>query len=192
MNKSKQAVLRRNFRKTGTTTAAGANGGWSRQYFDVYLLLEAIAGTDGQKPKIHRMLFNVQCHQTTNETNPFIVQPVVVQTNGTWTASANLAIEGPETVLTSSIDDVFGSEVLADIFSHRSPISAATGGGQAVNRTLVIPQHVVDIINKEVETERLQNIFLGVVGTAAGSTDIEEFGFLVVEYTRTNKKVLLR
>jgi hypothetical protein len=57
---------------------------------------------------------------------------------------------------------------------------------------IVIPQHIVALLRKEVSSEKLQDLYLGLVGKATGSFDIFVNGSWVINYTEGTKGITIR
>jgi hypothetical protein len=121
----------------------------------------------------------------------------VVQTTGTWTDTVDINQYIIDKILDSCIDDVFGYQLLGDkSVSRRVPTNAATsatGLEFAVQRCVEIPGNLLQILNKESETERLQSLFFGVVGNAITASQVIHLKwFTEIHFVGVAKKIILR
>jgi hypothetical protein len=94
----------------------------------------------------------------------------------------------------AACDDVFGYTLIDDSRTSRrlrGPYDGASvkGGEFRIN----IPQHLVQLLNKETETERLQDLYLAIVGimnTAGDSVHID--AFWTIRFHEERKTVTVR
>lgn len=97
-----------------------------------------------------------------NET--FVIIPFIAQTAGTLTTTSGLANDQITEVIDGVCDDEFGLELL-----HNDFIMSRVGERdfdsdthhQVLSYSTKVPKRLLNLINKEQQTERLQNIYFG-------------------------------
>jgi hypothetical protein len=122
---------------------------------------ELLTGADGQKAKILAVNVTHRCYSEEN----FAIMPLIIQTAGTITDSVAIAQPTQDVGLDSAIDDVFGYQPLSKFLrtSRRVPTrdaQAAAGTEHALQFAYTIPGNILQILNKELETERLQDLYV--------------------------------
>jgi hypothetical protein len=118
----------------------------------------------------------------------------VVQTAGTWTDNPNNVSRIIAEMLDTDIDDVFGFQKLrGQMVSKRMRTDAGGSGAvQGMEFTLNIPSNLLLLLNKETETERLQNLYLGCVGLGDVGDVVGFRVFDEIEYTEQRKNITIR
>jgi hypothetical protein len=150
--------------------------------------LDSLGSDDGQTPKISKIRISVRVALATADT-PGIIFPVIVQTAGTWADTIDLAVSKTVTeLLADSINDVFGVQVFQGNVGRMLP-----DGSYGHEFTIEVPGNILQILNKEAETERLQNLHFGLVGLAQTSTDVMNIRMVAeYHYELVRKSVILR
>jgi hypothetical protein len=100
--------------------------------------------------------------------NYFSFLPIVVQTAGTFTSTVDLSAGQVQEHLNSAIDDDFGYQIIGKQSCSKEISDSATG--TYVQRRVVIPQNIIQLLNKEVGTERLQSLYFGIAGVQGATT----------------------
>lgn len=191
-NRNKNKIIKYTDFEFETLDCTSSASGGSEQAIALSALLETLQ-TGGHKAHVRRV--RVQIRHTADEY--FAAQLVVVQTAGTWSqvldGSTNV-----DTILDASIDDVFGSSLIGPYqLAKRAPVNDPTVSSQTmtfiIETTRELPQHLVQILNKEVSTERLQNLFIGSIFTVGqGASQINSTYFIEIDYTLDRKTIVLR
>lgn len=128
---------------------------------------------------------------------PFIgILPMVVQTAGNITDLVDATGDEVNSLLAAQIDDVFGSaklsgwqwsRVKAAVFDDPDVIYIAELVG-----TVSLPQQALQILSKEVSSERLQNLFLVAVHYGSAAMSIQLNSTIQMEFVETRKALVLR
>lgn len=192
MTKNKGQTQLVNWTNASDTVSVGANGGWSDTMLNLFTELETLSGADGLKPKVSMIRLHFRIYGTLNETDVFCAVPCIVQTNGTWTDTTNLTGRGVQTLLDSSVDDVFGYHAGTFHLSRKMPAVAATGHATGMEFSMTLPRHLLNILNKETETERLQALHVGVVGSGTANTTLQLHLYAELHYVLERVRTLLR
>jgi hypothetical protein len=151
---------------------------------DLSTIIEGLT-TDGQSVKISRIHVAIRAGCT----EVFSLQPVVVQTAGTVTDTVDQTTGNLDALLASAINDVFGSQVIGNwITSKAKPGSY----DEMVEIDFDIPSNVLGILNKETETERLQNLILALVGYGRSVQVTAIDVAYTIYYVLVRKSIILR
>jgi hypothetical protein len=157
---------------------------------DLHAMVETISGTDGVQIKVDSVTIGVRLDEDSDDS--FTVLPVVVQTAGNLTSQTDLASSKISELINSSCDDVFGYYALGNVRISRSHPTIGTNS-QKVETTVQLPQHLVNLLNKETETERLQSLIVALVGkTFQNNVNLEGQCWIVVEYHEFRKNIVIR
>jgi ribosomal protein S25 len=122
---------------------------------------------------------------------------LAVQTNGTVTDTVDRAEAVVDKILDAAIDDVFGYQLLSNFkLSKTMPIDSGystSTSNTMVEMSVILPPNLLGLINKEVETERLQNLYIVLVGSFnVNNQAINIFKSFEVDYTNVRKTITLR
>lgn len=194
MTKQQSRLYAAHLSDTVTMGAAGAGKAFADNLYNLHDQLEAILAADGQKAKCSRIV----AHFRVTSESVFSVAPIIVQTAGNFTDTVDLASGIVDVNLDSCIDDVFGYLLQGNILpvARRIPSSDSTAAsGQEMGREFAyqVPGHIIQLLNKEVETEKLQNLFLGLYGVAAGNNQLIYIEIdLLIEFIGTRKTIIIR
>jgi hypothetical protein len=175
------------------TIAPGANLGFYEEFQDLHSLAETIGGTDGKTIYVHAIELHIRVYSGDGDST-FVITPVVVQTAGNLVDTANLAARSVHELLNGACDDVLGYQVLGpSSVARKIPDDATNAYHWGVEITRQVPGNLLQILNKEVETERLQSLHVGLVGVPqTGTSNLLVEYFLLLHYTERRKKVQLR
>lgn len=178
---------------TITMGAAGGALAFLDLLVELHSQLESIAGEDGARAYAHgiRLLILMESE------NFFTAVPLAIQTIGTITDTVDLNNSVLDQDLNSAINDVFGYQTLGPMrASRRVPTldaTSASGKEHMVLLTVDIPGNLLLLLNKEVETERLQNLSICIWGIATENNQVITVkGFDWIRYTERRKAIVLR
>lgn len=160
-------------------------------------LVEDITPNDGEYAHITKMRVYLRLYSL-NLTSPYLACPVVVQTAGTFTDTVDQNLNPPTYYMSldGAISDEFGFQKLQEAKAS-GIINITDDGGnelhQTMNFILNIPQNVIRLLNKEANTERLQDVYLGLVGIAIASTASFAYNLIIeTEYVLKSKGITIR
>lgn len=177
---------------TNSTNYTVADRFGSSNLFNLHEIIEALESVDGKLA----VPLGARVHLRAYSRDPFWIVPVVVQTAGTWSDTFDINDPRIRKILDDSIDDVFGYKDLPGSIAKRVPTSdptVATGSLFGVQRTIEIPQNFINILRKEVETERLQDLLIGIVSYVHDpDKEINWDAFLEIDYYVRSKEIVLR
>jgi hypothetical protein len=182
---------------TVTMGAAGAGRAFVENIQHLYNLVEGISSADGLKTQVQSVRFTFRMYSESN----FSILPIVLQTAGNFTDTVDIDITtyiSTDRQIDQAVDDVFGFYPLSQFFktSRRVPTSdasAATGKEHSLQFSVDIPRHLIVQLNKETETERLQNLFLGFLGLAYSNDQVIIFTTIMeTRYVLIRKNIILR
>lgn len=189
---------KRNFQKLIDVSFASGGGGATKHYcenvIDLHSLIESILAADGQKAKALTIILALRAYSESS----FTLMPFVVQTAGTFTDTIALTSGIQDVNLALCIDDVFGFQNLAVVpkIARRVPSqdgSAAGGLEYAVECSIQIPGNLLQLLNKEVETERLQLMLFGISGVFKDDAQtIAVAIYASIDFIGIRKSVILR
>lgn len=190
-------------RKEALITPTASNRAFGHKLFDLSSLLELL-GSDGGKPVVKRIRIHFGI-QILDGNGVFItkltkIHPCIVQTNGTFTDTVDIDESNLRAVFDQCINDEFGYQKVGDSFSLNLQTYAddATNGYSShhkAQRTFVVPQNVIQLLNKEVSTERLQSLLFSIAGfhsTVDVNFGIRSQSFIEIEYIQKVKGITIR
>jgi len=176
--------------------------GFVENLANLHDLLETIRSEDGNQILASKIRISYRLYEPEEalvaQAQGYMVVPVAVQTAGTITDTVNLAIPSNiGTMLNTATDDVFGYQLLkkpADVSRTRAGPGNTGDSLFTVESSVEVPGNLLFILNKETETERLQNIFFCLVGSFAKSTDpgFRVDIFIEIYYQETRKTIQIR
>ena len=183
------------FLDTVTFGGSGAGHESVSNFQNLHTAIEGILAADGQKAKVASVSF----HQRMYSESVFHYLPLVVQTVGTITDTVDIAASDILDVnLDACINDVFGFQRLRNVtqVARRVPSEDASGAAgleYGVQTTVMIPGNIIQLLNKESETERLQNLFfVGYIGCTENNQVISIKTWIEISFTGVRKKIVLR
>jgi hypothetical protein len=166
--------------------------GFVDQIQDLHTLLETLTGGDGVAINVKAITFHYVAESSLN----FWIKPVAVQTAGAFADSINLAQREIGELIDAAVDDVFGYQELQGGGKWASPAPpAGTSGSQLyVSRFSVqIPGNLLHLLNKESETERLQTLYVGLVGLTEQNAQTITYNCVTeVRYSVARKPIVIR
>jgi hypothetical protein len=121
----------------------------------------------------------------------FTAQPILVQTAGTFTDTVDINDYNLDAVLDAAVNDVFGYQPLSQPKIGKL-VPAGDIALYGLYFTIQMPQHLIQIINKSVETERLQEFYIGLIGSASGTDSYSYDCYMEVEYVASRKTIINR
>lgn len=166
---------------------------WSEFLNDLHSIIGTLNGSvDGQELTIKKILIHFRIKADDIET----VLPVLVQTAGTWSDTQGIISGIDQEILDQSIDASFGYYPLSkNVKVLRQAPGDTTGIAEAhiSEFTCEVPQHIVQLLNKEAETTRDQTISYGLVGWD-GTTDLFLYVTSIVEidFVKVRKGITIR
>jgi hypothetical protein len=186
--------------KTHLTTPTGGLGqsmtsdkGFANNIINLHDLIEGIKSADGIQIRVQSITIDLRLYG--NDGDPaWVFQPLIVQTVGTWTDTVNLAQRVIDEILDQAIDDVFGYQPIGEPRTTRRvfPLGGNTTQ-QGSEIRIQVPMNIISLLNKETETERLQNLLFGIVGVMNGTTDVYTLYYTItVRYTEERKSITIR
>jgi hypothetical protein len=150
-------------------------------------VVEGIETGDG----IHIEVKNIRLMFRLNKSSHITAVPVVCQTAGNCLDQTDLAQRKIQDLLDQSIDDVFGFEMISPVRTSRSKPDASNYF--KIEVTIDLPQRYVQLLNKETETERLQDLYIAIVGIVQNTTgDLSIYMGADISYTETRKTITFR
>jgi hypothetical protein len=148
------------------SVAVGAN----KNAFEV---MESMTNTlenlssDGQQVKLKNLSYHVCIHgpfgAVTAIPPSFVIQPVVVQSSSGSVADAVSIAEGNiATIINNGVSDEFGFQKLGNLRTSKPKTGGAGGGSDVfhyIKTIFRIPGNIIALLNKQINTERLQDLF---------------------------------
>lgn len=177
------------------TFGAGGSGTlFVRQINNLHDVAEAITSGDGQKSKVAKFLSHLRCYSA----NIFGIGALIVQTAGTITDVVD--ITSPkilDSLLDGQIDDVFGYQIVTPFGMSRNvpgdDPTAAASLQYAREFTVQVPQNNIQLLNKEIETERLQNLFLVIYGYSTVNSQVINIQTInEIDFESIRKTIVIR
>jgi hypothetical protein len=153
--------------------------------------IEGLRSEDGTRCLVQAVEVDIQMRAVSYI--PYKIFPVLIQTAGTPADLIDQATGYLSVALDVATDDVFGFECIPNRKGFLSrPIPGGDDVVSGITAQFVLPIHAIQILNKEVETERLQNLWLGLVQVGGAPVEHILNAFLTYTYTETRKGLLLR
>jgi hypothetical protein len=169
-----------------TQITPGANLGFFEKCESLSGVMDTLAAAEGAKciaTKIRIVITSVSAEQHT-------CQPVVVQTAGNCVDTANLAVREIHSFVDAACDDDFGTLKIGNYHLSRPFAEDASYYYSIPQIQFELPQSLVRKLNSQVQTERLQNIYLGFVGTALTNVSITFTFVISVDYITAIKNII--
>lgn len=177
-----------------TFGAGGAAMFFVRKINDLYTIIESIISGDGQKLKISKILSHVRAKSA----DIFGIGAAIVQTAGTISDTVDIASPSIlDSLLDGVIDDVYGYQIVTPFGVSRSvpgdDPTANTTQHQAREFSVRIPGNIIQLLNKELETERLQNLYLVFYGTSTVNNQVVNIQTVnEIDFTGIRKTITIR
>jgi hypothetical protein len=152
---------------------------------------EALLTLDGQKPKVSR----ISCRLFAHSDYSFNVRAFLVQTAGTIIEDDAITQTEVSEIIDAMCDEPFGFRELGENqYTKRIPSNDSTssqGKENGLTRLIEIPQDIIQLVNKEIETVRLQDIQILLIGSStADSQVIDFFDSITIYYTSVAKGII--
>jgi hypothetical protein len=177
--------------KVTETATQTAQDGALEMSVNLHTLIEAIRNVDG----IHMNVRNITIHRRYYSVKQFCCVGIAVQTVGNLVDTVDIAQTVVDEIINQACDDVFGYQVLAPFMAaKRVPIDSDDSDFQfGIESTIRLPQNLLQILNKETESERLQDLFYAeVFRTEDITTVLQLYTWIAIEYVEQRRTVVLR
>lgn len=177
-----------------TAGASGADLVYVDSLMNLHTAMEGILAADGQKPKVQSVTLTIRAYSN----DLFGMCPIIVQTAGSFMDTVDLAGKIVDVNLDSVIDDVYGYQLLHQNVgtSRRLPTDDATASpsnGFGREFTVTLPQNAIQLLNKEIETERLQSLYFAVYGFLTENNQVITLSCnFHVKFKAIRKTIILR
>jgi hypothetical protein len=177
---------------TRKTIIPGGNLGFIENLVDLSSHMETLASEDAQKVIIKDITIWLRTHNLTNVC--YFIVPMIVQTAGTFTDTVDIADRIISTILAAAVDDECGYQLLGTprvakpIFGN----GAAAVPSWIIDTRIVIPKNIINLLNKQVSTERLQELLVGYYGAAITNNEIYVDGVMEISYLISDKGITIR
>jgi hypothetical protein len=189
MNKNKRNLKCHIDHTTDSIADPGANGGFTELVRNTALqnIIESIRSEDGIHMDVKTMTFNLRIYSE----EPFLVVPVLIQTAGTVTETDDQTASVIGELIAATCDDVFGYDRLGPAKSARR-VPTADNDDYGLEISIPLPNYALQILNKETETERLQNLYIAICGKGTNAFAINLIVDTITEYREQRKTLILR
>lgn len=180
-----------------TITMTAADRRFAENIVDLSALMETIASNDGQMPHVNKMKFWIDILvQPSSGVQHAIARPCVVQTAGTFTDVVDRADFNVQSILAAAIDDEYGFQWIQDSKISRLVTMTDDTGVEYhkhMRFTIDLPKNIINLLNREVSTERLQELKLALVGACISANAVLTVNtFYWVDYVSKNKGITIR
>jgi hypothetical protein len=182
-------------KKDSENITVGANLGFMAKLLTIYASLEAMEDVDGYQPKVTEIRSHIRIYSKhVTASFPFLVCPVIVQTAGNLVDNDNETVTTVAKAIDDNCDDVVGCYPFDPKVSKRLPTGNNSQPLEACGCefTLVVPPHLIQLINKELETERLQELYTALVGVGTSAQTLVVHYYTVVKYVQVRKNIIIR
>jgi hypothetical protein len=173
--------------------ATGANGGYVENLWNLHTLMDSYRTDDGVKKRIHFCRIGIRLYSA-SAVYAFTLLPVVVQTAGTFTDTINQSSRIVDSLIAAAIDDVFGYDPLGNTRFSKIVAGDGTLAGSihSIETTIQLQPKHLQILNKEVESERLQDLYVGFVGVADSDLSLQLNSQIEIGFTEQRQAVVIR
>jgi hypothetical protein len=125
--------------------------------------IESDLSSDGQQVKLKSLVYHIQLHGAIGlysaASKFFCIQPLIVQSSQGSVADIINLVEGNlSTIIDSGVADEFGYLKLGNLRTSKQLPYDATMIPRIKTR-IQVPQHIIDLLNKQSNSERLQDLF---------------------------------
>lgn len=183
---------------TPESIAPGANGGYAEVIQSLHTIPESLISeqTEGKKCNIKYIRYTIRMSHA-DTSIPYIgMLPVIVQTAGTFADTVNLTARTVAELLDAAIDDEFGFQKIGNMRISKVINTTINDASQEYLQKLEtqfdVPQNVIQLLNKELSTEKLQSLYLGLVGICTSEVTFNLNVFFEVGYTLEAKGITIR
>jgi hypothetical protein len=176
------------------TITPGVNEGFTYNLQNLHSNIDSLPVGDGEMAQIEN--YKVSMRVTSNVL-AFAIKPFIIQTAGTFTSQSNLSERRVHTMLDGSIDDEFGYQPTA---AARMSVAMPIDQGHVAPSLRIsgaefeftLPKRVIQLLNKETQTERMQTLYLGVIGIGPNGYSIVIRNFIEIRYIIVAKGLVIR
>jgi hypothetical protein len=183
---------KRTLAKISDSVAIGANLGFAEYITNLHATIEAIrAAQDGIQIRVSKVLL----HLRTTSLEAFAIQMLAIQTGGTFTDNPNETEGDVGSMLEGNIDDVFGYDYLSPSYKVARKGPSTDGAAAAtflIEATFPIPNKLLMLLNKETETERLQDLLVGFIGHGSNGDTVFYKCFIEFHYVEEQRDIVIR
>jgi hypothetical protein len=184
--KRQKNQLKTYFKHLSDSFDPGAGEGFVEMCEDLHTLIEGIVSGDG----IHIKVSSINIHLRASATNFFTFVPVLVQTTGTLADTLNRSERTVASLIDAACDDVFGYDRIGPL--RRARLEPATSTLMAIQCSIAIPNKALQLLNKETETERLQDLYYAIVGVANNGETVSYSTIVEVNYIEQRRNLVIR
>jgi hypothetical protein len=178
------------------TVTLASEYGYVENLLGLSAIVEGIIAKDGIQIFIKNWRIHIRALITNGTHDSFLGIPVVVQTDGTFSDTVNIATRIVGDMLDGGIDDEFGFQIIGTPKCSRIKNVSDDGGietHQVLEFTLSLPQNIIKLLNKESNTERLQSLFFGLVGLCSDDQNVFKLtGFYEIDFIERKKGITIR
>lgn len=151
---------------------------------------------EGAQPRFSKIKVDLLVLGPAGDGVNFTIQPLVVQASSGSFADT-VALTAPDKLqdhLNAAISDEFGFLRLGNVrFSKQRTEGSSTILRGYVRTSFALPPHLLSLVSKQANTERLQDLFFAfqIVGSEA-ATAITVTAFVTYEWTESHKGITIR
>jgi hypothetical protein len=181
----------------GNVKAIGANLGAIFEVKNLTTMIESLA-SEGEQVLVSSVKFQVRAWSSDEIGGEFSAVPIIVQTsNGSFSDQLNTAHREIRAMLVAACSDEFGFLKLGkQRLSQAKNVMVTTTPSTDILRTVefevIIPQSIINILNRSVSTERLQEILMAITACRSVAGNVYFLYGVEVEYTLRAKQIILR
>ncbi len=192
--RSKQGIALTAWGTCTDSVSPGANGGFGDLQFNLNTEVETLTSSisEGMVAHVTSLTFDVQFYNNDDETVQGVIIPVIVQTAGTFTDTVNLTYRTVEGVIDGCCDDEHGQYAFPMVSIVKEPAVAVAGFAAGARCRVRMPQHLLDILNSETQTEKLQSLIFAVVGSTTINKTFNIRTHYELKYTLVKRSILRR
>lgn len=168
--------------------AGAVNSGYGISIQNLHDLIEGIRAADGIHMRVSAIRLTVRAYSDAY----FSMYPAVVQTAGNFTDSVSLTQANASALFDACIDDVMGYDGLFPYMKIARRVPTGATDDLGVEYSVNLSPKILQILNKEVETERLQNLLFAICGFGTINKTVALTTTIEVMYIEQRKQVVLR
>jgi hypothetical protein len=184
--------LKKYFTASSETLTLGTANRWGiHNVINLSTLLDGLS-LDGERTiaKRIRLRLFTYCGQLI----PIRQLAVCIQTAGTVTDTVDIVgNQNLSDILNEAIDDVFGYYSLTELKDGKVfPNGTSANPMSIISYVVDIPNHLVGLLNKETETERLQELYFALATFNESTTSAITRIMVEVDYATVSKSIVIR
>jgi hypothetical protein len=189
MAKNKNIALRW-FKILTDTVAPGANLGFVDYLEDLSVQIDGLSSADGMVAKVK----SIEIIFASQSVTFHAIQNFILQCSSAPADTVNLAEQSVHQLLDAATGDDFGhincGPVLQSKITHGIYNVQATQWGTFFK--FKVPQNLIEIINKDSQNERDQNLYTGILGRTETNATVYIYCTIAVDYVLEAKRATLR